>query len=201
MKDLRVKFPQPCSENYDDMKPQGCNRFCGSCEKTIHNLSHYEFDEAEQLLRSGEEICVRAKVNGAGEVQLKPNLTARRMVIAAGASIGMLTTSCQTIPQGGTSFGAIEGEIDYYVRYTKTDYIIAENTNGEKFKAKIKRDGKYKIKNLPVGEYSLGFTSRCESYASDGLLKIEADKITQHAIKSELQCIVVGALEIEENNG
>ena len=55
MADLKVLFPSPCSEPWDGMAPQGCNRHCTSCDKTIHDLSALTIGEARQLLETADE--------------------------------------------------------------------------------------------------------------------------------------------------
>ena len=34
------------------MTPAGCDRVCARCDKLIHDLSNYEIDEVEALLRA-----------------------------------------------------------------------------------------------------------------------------------------------------
>ncbi len=32
---LRLQLPEPCDEDWDEMKPTGCGRFCAQCDKTV----------------------------------------------------------------------------------------------------------------------------------------------------------------------
>lgn len=32
---IKISVPNPCAENWDEMKPNNCGRFCASCEKTV----------------------------------------------------------------------------------------------------------------------------------------------------------------------
>ena len=91
MTDLKVTFPEPCAEPWDEMAPAGCNRHCASCDKVIHNLASLTLDEAETLLETEDEVCVRARVKNGGEVTLAPSATSsRRMVAVLGASANLL---------------------------------------------------------------------------------------------------------------
>src|SRR6185369_252274 len=89
MQDVRVSFPRPCSEKWDEMSPSGCNRHCDRCDKIIHDLERLTLDEAEALLRSESEVCVRAKLDAEGAIQLKASRKPRVGRLVA-ASIGML---------------------------------------------------------------------------------------------------------------
>src|SRR4051812_35882882 len=100
MADLRVSFPKPCGEKWDEMSPDGCNRHCARCEKTIHDLSRVTFEEAELMARSGREVCVRAEIGPGNTVMLKPGRSTRRMVAMVGASMGIMAASGQAAAAG-----------------------------------------------------------------------------------------------------
>jgi hypothetical protein len=55
-----LQIASPCSANWDEMAGDDRVRFCGQCEKNVHNLSAMPRAEAEALLVAKEgEICVR----------------------------------------------------------------------------------------------------------------------------------------------
>lgn len=41
----KILIPNPCSENWDEMKINSCGRFCASCEKTVVDFTR--MDDAE----------------------------------------------------------------------------------------------------------------------------------------------------------
>lgn len=50
----------PCHERWEDMQGDDKRRFCGRCEKHVHNLSAMPPDEAEALLTESDlRVCVR----------------------------------------------------------------------------------------------------------------------------------------------
>lgn len=71
MKELRVSFPEPCGEKWEEMPVSGCNRHCASCDKIIYDLSQMAFDDVETLLTVKPDACVRAAVKVDGSVRLK----------------------------------------------------------------------------------------------------------------------------------
>ncbi|WP_309611344.1 hypothetical protein, partial [Sphingomonas sp.] len=85
MSDIRVSFPEPCGERWDDMQPAGCNRHCDSCDKVIHDLSQMTIDDVEALVWTDPEPCVRAHVDRDGFVATKSSVNPRRLAIAVGS--------------------------------------------------------------------------------------------------------------------
>jgi hypothetical protein len=55
-----IRIASPCHEAWDRMTGDDRARHCGSCEKTVYNLSAMTADEAAALFREREgRICVR----------------------------------------------------------------------------------------------------------------------------------------------
>ena len=96
------------------MTPSGCDRVRGRCDKVIHDLSHYALDEAEALLRRFPDTCLRARIGADGVVALRPGRrgNARRMVIAAAATAGLLMASAPALAKRGRPDGAIAGIVE-----------------------------------------------------------------------------------------
>ena len=76
------------------MAPRGSARFCGSCEKLVHDLSALSEPAARALLRqSSESLCVRYLHDASGEIWFSggqklvpvPRLTRRKRGLAAAA--------------------------------------------------------------------------------------------------------------------
>ncbi|WP_118972674.1 carboxypeptidase-like regulatory domain-containing protein [Taibaiella koreensis] len=40
----RVALPEPCSEDWEQMQPDGCGQFCGACSKTVIDFSTFSDD-------------------------------------------------------------------------------------------------------------------------------------------------------------
>jgi hypothetical protein len=157
MKDLLVNLPQPCSENWDEMAPDGCNRICARCTTTIHDLANYTLEEAEALLSSPEPVCVRAQLGPDRTVALRPggNGKLRRMVVAVSASIGVIAMSSAAIAAKTGPEGIIAGVVYLADPETKVTAIAADGTRHE---VTTDRKGRYRIKHLPVGTYELEFS-------------------------------------------
>ncbi|MEA3038729.1 MAG: hypothetical protein QOE79_1242 [Sphingomonadales bacterium] len=200
MRDLRVSFPRPCDEKWEAMTPAGCDRICGRCDKLIHDLSHYEFDEAVALLRRDPETCVRARVGADGVVALKPGRRdgARRMVVAAAAAAGLLAAGGPAFASTDRPQGAIAGKVRAYgarVRVTATD------PSGGKFRAKVGGDGRFRIKHVPAGTYNLTFVPDCgDKWTIDNVVVGEGQTALPDS-ESPTTCIVVGMLRIDDDRG
>lgn len=146
MTDLEVSFPAPCGEAWSEMAPAGCNRHCASCDKIIHDLEAYRFDEVKALVASDAEICVRARIGTDGAVRLKPGgHMVGRLVMAASA--GMLAVASPAYAQPK---GKIVGQVDNgWIR----PIVTAKNVDGQTYRAAVRSDGRFWIKGLPAGNY------------------------------------------------
>jgi hypothetical protein len=200
MRDLRVRFPEPCDEKWEAMTPAGCAGVCGRCDKSVHDLSHYTLDEAAALLRRGTNVCVRARIDGNGLVALKPSRRgcARRMVIAFTATAGLLAASAPAAAKQNRPDGAIAGNVETFgfrVRVSATD------AGGQTFRARVKSNGQFRISHLPAGTYTLTFHPDCgDSWKVDNVVVRVGETIVPN-VENANRCIVIGMLQIEDDRG
>ena len=208
MSDLRVSFPKPCRERWDDMRPDGCNRFCDKCDKTIHDLSKLTLEEAVELARSTRAICVRAEVNSDGLVELKAGRSTRRMVAAIGASVGILAASPAAAADGAKP-GAIKGA----VLGACGGSVTATASDGTVYHAKVGLNGRYKVKRLPAGAYRVkvdplpGSEAAAADLASISSPRPGADQVVVRPGHTSILdvadpngCIIIGAISIDRSN-
>lgn len=200
MKDLEISFPKPCGQRWEDMAPDGCNRFCSHCDRTIVDLANRDFDEAAALLTSGEGVCVRAAVDRNGEIRLRPNIRAAagRLMLAAGASAGLLMMSGQAAAREQEPRGEIAGKIG--AAYWSSDRVVATGEDGRQYRGKIKRDGRYRIRKLPPGTYSLAIDS-CGSLWTVATVTVRDKEVVPYDTNDPSECIIVGMAEIKQSNG
>lgn len=200
MADLRVSFPRPCDENWDAMAPAGCARICARCDKAVHDLSQYSLDQAEALVRENPGACVRARVRDDGSVALKPSRRGdtRRVVIAVAASAGLLAAGAPAMAKKDGPPGAIAGKVEYPWYRTR---VVATGADGQTFRAKVKRNGSFRIGYLPDGTYTLEFRPDCgESWKVENV-KVGGGETVVPNTHSEATCIFIGMLKIEEVRG
>jgi len=200
MPDLWVSFPRPCDERWEAMAPAGCDRVCARCDKVIHDLSRLELGEAEALLRRNPDTCVRASIGADGTVALKPGrrARARRMVIAAAATAGLLTAPAPAFARQGRPAGVIAGRVafcSFNMRVTATD------AGGQTFRARVRNDGRFRIKHLPAGTYRLTFESRGQEDQTFENVVVRDGEISWPNVDNGSQCVVVGLLRVEEARG
>jgi hypothetical protein len=194
MSDLHVSFPKPCDESWEDMLPRGCNRHCASCDKIIHDLAALTFDEAAALLDTGTEVCVRAKVQSDGVIELKKGdrSVARRMVAAAGASFALATAACQTVPDTSAPRYQITGKFSW-----KDFYYSAElrSVDGQVWtKRREPGTGRFIFDGLAPGVYSLTVEDPCGDRVEFETVTITNSSVEVTQRYPESGCIIVGAM-------
>jgi hypothetical protein len=198
MRDLRVSFPKPCDAPWQAMVPAGCARLCARCDQEVHDLSQYGLDEAEALLRSNPGACVRARIGTDGIVELKPGRQGRprRMMVAAALSAALVAAGQPALARQERPRGEITGQVEAYseVRVRATDQ------SGRTFRTKVKRDGRYRLRGLPAGTYTLSFRPSCgDSWTVENV--VVGEGVTEVPMGDEFRgCIIVGLLHIEDDN-
>jgi hypothetical protein len=194
MSDLRVSFPTPCTQRWDDMERSGCNRFCATCCQTIHDLAELTPEEAEGLLKEPGN-CVRAQVRPDGILVLRPSRSAnqRRVLLAVGASIGLFASACDSLPQSALPTGLIVGKV---APQSGAKSVKAVSGNGRTYRTKVLADGSYRFKPLPYGSYSLKFVSDCGIWSGDRVILRESQLSVGEPSETE-DCIIVGMAKIE----
>jgi hypothetical protein len=200
MRDLRVSFPRPCDEKWEAMALAGCSRLCARCDRLVHDLSHYELGEAEALLRRDPDTCVRARIDADGVVALKPGRggKARRMVIAAAATAGLLTAGAPAFARRDRPDGAIAGNVGSYGIRTR---VTATGTDGRTFRATAKSDGRFRIRRLPAGTYRLTFVPDCGDSRTVENVVVGDGETLLPGVQDVGACIIIGLLRIEGGRG
>ena len=67
-----VHISEPCHADWEGMKKEGARRFCGDCDKHVHDLSAMTRADAVALLKATPAICVRYTCDEAGEILHRP---------------------------------------------------------------------------------------------------------------------------------
>jgi hypothetical protein len=95
MRSRQVEITSPCHESWEAMNGGEERRFCGVCQKDVHNLSAMRHDEAQSLLkeRSGEHLCVRYTAETDGSLRFRdlvPSIALTRKIVRAAFAATML---------------------------------------------------------------------------------------------------------------
>jgi len=201
MRDVKVTFPKPCDQPWEAMAPHGCNRHCAACDTVIHDLEHMTADEAEALLDSGTEVCVRARIAPDGVVKLKPagRSTGRRLVAAASASLMLATAACQTAPDSAEPRYRITGKFPW-----KDQLYDAELTSADGRKWPVRREpgtGRFIFDNLVPGVYVLSTRGNCGTRQVVETITIDAASVDlgRTAPESDDSCIIIGVMVPADN--
>ena len=200
MRDLRVSFPRPCDEGWEAMAPAGRGRLCARCDKAVHDLSQYEPGEAEALLRRNPGACVRARIGADGAVALKPAQGggARRIAIAVAATAGLLTAGAPVLAKEDRPGGAIAGKI---APFAFGGRVTATGPDGRTFRAKVRSNGRFRIRGVPAGTYSLSVAPDCgETWTVENVVVGTGETIVSDS-QDRGGCIIIGMLQIEGGVG
>lgn len=123
-----IRVASPCTADWNQMTGDDRARACGSCNKTVYNISELTRDEAEALIRDrAGQLCARYYQRTDGTILLADctigaHRKRRRRWIVAGATL---------LLAGGAAGGAIEYKrmqpVD--VRMGAMDIPITENAS------------------------------------------------------------------------
>ena len=105
MRSNTVPITSPCHESWDAMEGGEARRFCGVCQKDVHNLSAMAQAEAQALLgaHAGEHLCVRYSSESDGTLRFRdlvPKASLLRRIVRTAFAASMLA-ACT--PYAGTS--------------------------------------------------------------------------------------------------
>ena len=105
-----IQINTPCHMDWDSMTGDAQKRFCGSCQKHVHDLSKMDTLSAHDLLaQRNEEVCVRLRRNTDGSIVTKDNdLSRRNWLGKLGTTVAGLTTM---LLFGGCRDPFVQGEI------------------------------------------------------------------------------------------
>jgi hypothetical protein len=152
----QIVFPKPCTEDWDQMTPEGRARFCDACGKPVHDLTEYTPEEVQALL-TGEAglACMRATIRADGQVLTRPSLSGA--VLTAGVITPALSSFLDAHPVSAhPGHGAIAGTIAQASRWDVAD--IVATAAGVHRSTRTDGQGRYILDNLPPGSYQLDFS-------------------------------------------
>src|SRR6187402_2249394 len=106
MNQQQLPINNPCTQDWNTMAGSELQRFCGVCDKSVHNLSAMTRREAQAVLqrrKNGQRLCVRYRVGEDGEI-----LFQRQSLIPA----GLLVRTRQVALQATLAAAAITAGVE-----------------------------------------------------------------------------------------
>ena len=85
---MKIPIQEHCHENWDSMCGSDQKRFCDSCDKNVHNLSEMTENQARDLLKEEESLCVRYRTHRSGHIRFRKALPL----------IALLSVGCDYVP-------------------------------------------------------------------------------------------------------
>jgi hypothetical protein len=94
----RLSIPKPCHTSWGEMPGDNAERFCPSCNKTVHDLSSLTRRQTADLLeRSSDGLCARISRDHRGKIRFlrdpQPNSIARLVQLSL---LGVSASAAQT---------------------------------------------------------------------------------------------------------
>lgn len=101
MRQEDIHIPTPCEADWSAMTGDDRKRFCGKCQKHVHNLSAMTEPQAQKVLAE-PEVCVRYTPTQDGGVRFQP--TSRRTLLRRSvAAAGLMAASLPAAAAMSTS--------------------------------------------------------------------------------------------------
>ena len=73
----QIKINTPCPINWDEMDGNASRRFCGYCQKNVHNFEEMDAKSVGELLNSDTSICAKIRRRSDGSIVTKATPTLR----------------------------------------------------------------------------------------------------------------------------
>jgi len=90
----KLMINSPCTADWDEMSGDSLCKFCGDCEKNVHDLSAMSERKAQQLIQKESDLCVRFVRDGSGQISFQPETVRRsRWGRVARAGLGFALVS------------------------------------------------------------------------------------------------------------
>jgi hypothetical protein len=104
MRSHNLEIASPCHESWEAMQGAGARRFCGVCQKDVHDLSAMAQAEAQALLdeHGGASLCVRYTAESDGTLRFRdlvPRASLTRKIVRAAFAASMLA-ACTPYGEG-----------------------------------------------------------------------------------------------------
>lgn len=113
MRSNQVHIDTPCHESWDVMEGDAERRFCGVCQKHVHNLSAMTHDDATALLQAtaGEHLCVRYTAEPDGALRFRDLVPQSRLTrgLRRAAFAAVLLAACS--PSDAPTAAAAIGDV------------------------------------------------------------------------------------------
>jgi hypothetical protein len=114
---MKIYIPEPCHENWGAMTPNEQGRFCGSCQKTVVDFTHFSAEDIQNYFAKhyGQKVCGRFKNQQLSAIHIQiPNTVfsyvpaSRKFALALFIVFGTTLFSCTDNNGNSATIGKIE---------------------------------------------------------------------------------------------
>lgn len=96
---LQISIPSPCHENWAAMTPAEKGRFCGVCQKKVHDFTNSSDTEIESILGSENNVCGRARNTQLNRELVVPKEKSIAWMAASAAVVNVLFVGPEAVAQ------------------------------------------------------------------------------------------------------
>lgn len=119
---------------------------------------------------------------------------ARRMVLAAAATAGLLAATAPTFASQDRAGGTIAGRIETCgIRL----HVTATSSDGQVYRGMVGSTGRFKFEHLPPGTYRLTFDPGGEGSWTVENVVVRAGETVRPGVRSPHECVTICLLRIE----
>ena len=114
---MKIYIPEPCHENWGAMTPNEQGRFCGSCQKTVVDFTHFSAEDIQNYFAKhyGQKVCGRFKNEQLTPIHIQiPNTvfsfipSSRKFALALFIVFGTTLFSCTDNNGNNTTIGKVQ---------------------------------------------------------------------------------------------
>lgn len=114
---MKISIPEPCHENWGAMTPNEQGRFCGSCQKTVVDFTHFSAEDIQNYFAKhyGQKVCGRFKNEQLTAINIQiPNTVfsyipaSRKFALALFIVFGTTLFSCTDNNGNNATIGKVE---------------------------------------------------------------------------------------------
>ena len=99
---MKIKIDTPCNQDWKTMDGDAKSRFCSACQKSVHNLSAMSKQQAQSVLKTVKDPCVRYEKDANNQIIFRSTKISKLLffTMAAGISSNALGAEESMIERG-----------------------------------------------------------------------------------------------------